>query len=345
VTGLAIEPDRRFSHVTGVAVLGIGLLALMVAGLLSGAVAIGPGDLIHMLGNRLGLTDDAERLTDSVLWAIRLPRVLSGAVVGAGLAVAGTALQGTFRNQMADPHLVGISPAAGLGAVAGIALTPAGGSPMLMMLGAAAAAVAAALLMRRTATRVIESNQFILVGLALGLAMLAWLGAIVLAWDNPRVPTFTFWVFGGLAGSTWSALAIGAPLVLIGVALIAASARPLDLLALGEVEARHVGVDVDRVITLLLVGVGLTVGGAVGLGGAIGFVGLIVPLVIRRWIGPTHRWLVPASALGGAAMVVAVDTLARTVASPVEIPVGLLTAIVGAPVFIWFLMRAGRSVS
>jgi iron complex transport system permease protein len=344
VTGLAIEPDRRFSHVTGIAVLGIGLLALMVAGLLSGAVAIGPTDLFHMLGRRLGLTNDAERLTDSVLWAIRLPRVLSGAVVGAGLAVAGTALQGTFRNQMADPHLVGISPAAGLGAVGGIALTPTGGSPLLMMLGAAAAGIAVALLMRRTAARVIETNQFILVGLALGLAMLAWLGAIVLAWDSPRVPTFTFWVFGGLAGSTWSALAIGAPIVGVGTALVAASARSLDLLALGEVEARHVGVDVDRVITLLLVGVGLAVGGAVGLGGAIGFVGLIVPLVIRRWIGPAHKWLIPAAALGGAAMVVAVDTLARTVASPVEIPVGLLTAILGAPVFVWFLMRAGRSV-
>ena len=114
MTGPAIEPDRRFSRLTAVAGLGIGLLALMVAGLLSGAVAIGPTDLFHMIGRRLGLTDDAERLTDSVLWAIRLPRVLSGAVVGAGLAVAGTALQGTFRNQMADPspgrHLAGGRP-------------------------------------------------------------------------------------------------------------------------------------------------------------------------------------------------------------------------------------------
>jgi iron complex transport system permease protein len=308
-------------------------------------VAAGPTDLFHMLARRLGLTDDPERLTDSVLWAIRLPRVLSGAVVGGGLGVAGAALQGTFRNQMADPHLVGISPAAGLGAVAGIALTPVGGPPLIMMVGAAVGGAAIALLMRRTAKRVIESNQFILVGLALGLAMLAWLGAIVLAWDSPRVPTFTFWVFGGLAGSTWSALTTGAPIVAIGVTIVVASARSLDLLALGETEARHVGVEVDRVITVILVGVGLAVGGAVGLGGAIGFVGLIVPLVLRRWIGPTHKWLLPASALGGAAMVVAVDIMARTVAAPIEIPVGLFTAILGAPVFVWFLMRVGRSRS
>lgn len=342
MTEPATRPDRRSGRLTALTVLGIALLVLMVAGLLSGGVAIGPTDLFHMVGRRLGLTNDPERLTDSVLWAIRLPRVLTAAAVGAGLGVAGAALQGTFRNQMADPHLVGISPAAGLGAVAGIALSTTGGTPLFMMGGAAVVGAAVALLMRRIAKRVIDPSQFILVGLALGLAMLAWLGAIVLAWDSPRVPTFTFWVFGGLAGSTWTTLAAGSPFVLIGTAIVAASSRSLDLLALGETEARHVGLDVDRVITLVLVGVGVAVGGAVGLGGAIGFVGLIVPLVLRRWIGPTHQWLIPASALGGAAMVVAVDTLARTVAAPIEIPVGLLTAILGGPVFVWFLMRVGR---
>ncbi len=325
------------------AVLAVTLLALVVVGLLSGAVAVSPADLVTMLERSLGITDDPAQLTDSVLWAIRLPRVLSAAVVGGGLGVAGAGLQGTFRNQMADPQLVGISPAAGLGAVVGIALTPAGGAPLIMMIGAGVGAVAAGLAMRRIAKRVIESNQFILVGLALGLAMLAWLGAIVLAWDSPRVPTFTFWVFGGLAGSTWSTLASGAPFVLAGCVVVAASARSLDLLALGESEARHIGVDVDRVIPRILIGVGLAVGGAVGLGGAIGFVGLMTPLLMRRWVGPAHRWLVPLSALAGAAIVVAVDILARTVAAPVEIPVGLLTAILGAPVFVWFLLRVGRS--
>jgi len=334
---------RSRRRATATTALGLALLAVVALGLLSGAVAASPADLFHMLGGRLGITDDPARLTDSVLWAIRMPRVLSGLVVGVGLGAAGAALQGTFRNQMADPHLVGISAAAGLGAVAGIALTPIGGPPVIMMVGAAVGAVAAALLMRRIARRVIESSQFILVGLALGLAMLAWLGAIVLAWDSPRVPTFAFWVFGGLAGSTWSTLGAGTPFVLAGLAIVAGSARSLDLLALGEAEAQHVGVDVDRVVAVILVGVGLSVGGAVALGGAIGFVGLIAPLILRSWIGPTHRWLVPLAALAGAMIVVAVDVSARTVAAPVEIPVGLLTAILGAPVFVWFLLRVGRS--
>lgn len=325
--------------------LSVFLVGLILLGMLAGAVPVGIDDLLHMLGRRLGLTDDPERLTDSVLWAIRLPRVLAGALVGAALGVTGAALQGTFRNHMADPHLIGLAPAAGLGAVAGIALTPAGGSPIIMMLLAAVGGAAVALLMRRIAQQVVETTQFLLVGLALGLGMLAWLGAIVLAWDSPRVPTFTFWVFGGLSGSTWASLAAATPLVLIALIALIVMARPLDLLALGDSEARHLGVDVDRLVRFVLIASGVGIGGAVGLGGVIGFVGLVVPLVLRRWVGPAHRWLLVLSAFGGAALVVAVDTLARTVAAPIEIPVGLLTAIVGAPVFVWFLIRAGRSVS
>jgi len=321
----------------------VSLIGLMIFGMLMGAVSIGVGDLFHMIGLRLGLIEGPETLIDSVLWAIRLPRVLAGALVGAGLGVSGASLQGAFRNHMADPHLIGLAPAAGLGAVAGIALTPVGGSPTIMMVAAAVSGATVALAMRRIAQRVVETTQFMLVGLALGLGMLAWLGAIVLAWDSPRVPTFTFFVFGGLSGATWAALGAAAPLILVAGAILVRMARPFDLLALGETEARHLGIDVDRFIRYVLIASGVAIGGAVGLGGAIGFVGLVAPLVLRRWIGPGHRWLLGLSAIGGAMMVVATDTLARTVAAPVEIPVGLLTAIVGAPVFVWFLVRAGRS--
>lgn len=319
--------------------LALALLGSMVVGMLAGAVPVGWGDLIHMIGRRIGARGGTERLSDSVLWAIRLPRVLSGATAGAALGFAGAALQGTFRNQMADPHLVGIAPGAGLGAVAGIALTPAGGYPVLMMAGAALGGAALAWLMRRLARNVPGPTQLILLGLALGLALLAWLGVIVLAWDSPRVPTFSFWVFGGLSGSTWRTLGIGFPVLVIGAGLVFANSRSLDLLALGESEAAHLGVPVNRVVALVLTGVGIAVGAAVGLAGVVGFVGLIVPLMLRRLVGPGHRLMLPLSALGGAVMLVLVDTLARTVAAPVEIPVGLLTAILGAPVLIWFLIR------
>jgi iron complex transport system permease protein len=340
--GTDFEAEQRRRRRVTLWALVVALVVVTSAGLLSGSVAVGLGDLWHMIGIHTGFADDTERLADSVLWAIRLPRVLAGLVVGAGLGVAGVALQGTFRNPMADPHLVGIAPAAGVGAIAGIAMTPIGGSPLIMMLGAAVAAIALALLMRRIAANTLDSGQLILVGLALGLALLAVLGAVVLAWDSPRVPTFTFWVFGGLSGTTWSTLGAATPLVVLGSGIAMGLGRSLDLLALGEEEARHLGIDVRRLTTMALAASGLVIGGAVGLAGVIGFVGLVVPLVLRGWVGPSHRPLAVFSALGGAVLLVAVDTLARTIAAPIEIPVGLLTAIVGAPVLVWALLRRAR---
>jgi iron complex transport system permease protein len=318
------------------------LVGVAAFGMLVGSVTVGFGDLWHMIGVKTGFNDDPERLTDSVLWAIRLPRLLAGVVVGSGLAVAGVGLQGVFRNHIADPHLVGISPAAGLGAVAGIALTPPGGGPVLMMVGAAAGAVVLALLMHRISANTIDSGQLILIGLALGLAFLAVLGAVVLAWDSPRVPTFTFWIFGGLSGATWSTLGAALPFVIGGSAVVAGLGRSLDILALGEDEARHLGIEVAKLRTTALVGIGLIVGGAVGLAGVVGFVGLIAPLILRAWVGPSHRTLVAISAIGGATMLVAIDVLARSRAAPVEIPVGLLTSAIGAPVLVWFLMGHRR---
>lgn len=320
--------------------LAAGVVVVSLVGMLAGSVDVDLSDLWHMIRYRFGIGE--ERLTDSVLWAIRLPRVLAGLTAGAGLGVAGVALQGVFRNRMADPHLVGVAPAAGLGAVAGIALTPAGGTPLIMMAGAAVGGVVLALLMRRVAANVMDSGQLILVGIALGFALLALLGAIVLAWDSPRVPTFNFWIFGGLSGVTWSTLGAAVPFVLAGTAGVVTMGRSLDILALGEDEARHLGVDVARLRLLSLVAVGLTIGGVVGLAGVIGFVGLVVPMLLRAWIGPAHRHLVLVSALGGAIALTGLDVLARTAAAPVEIPIGLITAIGGAPVLVWFLLRRPR---
>jgi iron complex transport system permease protein len=319
--------------------LTVGVVVAVMVAMLSGAVAVTFSDIWHMVAVKTGISDDPERLTDDVLWAIRLPRVVAGLVVGGALAAAGVGLQGTFRNPLADPHLVGISPAAGLGAVTGIALTPAGSGPLPTMIGAAVGAVAMGFVIRAVARTTLDPSRLILVGLALGLALLAVLGAVVLAWDSPRVPTFLFWVFGGLSGATWSAVLAALPVALIGFLMILRLGPALDVLALGADEARHVGVDVASVTTSALIGVGLLAGAAVGLGGVIGFIGLVAPLVLRSWVGPSHRTLAALSALGGAALLVAIDAVARTAAAPVEIPVGLLTAILGAPVLVWFLLR------
>jgi len=338
----AARSQARRRHIVALAVLGAGLAGAIVAGLLAGSVPMGANDILHAFAVNLGISDDPERLTDSVLWAIRLPRVIGGAMVGAALGVTGAGLQGMYRNQMADPQLLGISAAAGLGAIAGIAVTPVGGPKIVSILGAAAAAIAAAWLMRKLARRVGESTQFVLVGVAVGLALVAWLGAIVLAWDDPRVPSFTFWVFGGLTNVTWSTLIAAVPLAVVGLALVWAHAATLDLLALGDDQARHLGARVDRSRSFISAGVGLAVGAAVGIAGVVGFVGIVVPLLVRRVVGPGHSWLIALSGLGGAVSVVIVDIYARTLASPAEIPLGLLTAAIGGPVFVWFLLTSGR---
>jgi iron complex transport system permease protein len=310
--------------------------------MLVGSVRVTPADLWHMFRVRLGLVLGADRLTDSVLWAIRLPRVVAGLVAGAGLGAAGVALQGSFRNPMADPHLVGISPAAGLGAVVGIAVTPALGSALPMVLGAVVGGILLAVAMQRIAANVVATGQLILVGIAVGFALLATLGAVVLGWDSPRLPTFNFWVFGGLSGATWSIVVAATPFVLGGIALIYTVGRSLDLMALGEDEASHLGVDVGRVRAIALSGVGVAVGGAVALSGVVGFVGLVVPTMVRHWVGPSHRRLLVLSAVGGAVVLAGLDIVARTVAAPVEIPVGLISAIGGAPVLVWYLLRRSR---
>jgi iron complex transport system permease protein len=320
-------------------VLVAGLVVAAFAGMLVGSVAVDFGDLWHMVAVKSGLSDDPERLTDNVLWAIRLPRLLTGFVAGAALGAAGVGLQGAYRNPIADPHLLGVAPAAGLGAVVGIALTPAGGSPLLMFTGAVIGASALALLMRVIAVNTFEPGRLVLVGLALGLAVLAVLGAIVLAWDSPRVPTFNFWIFGGLSGATWDKLGIGFLIASAGIVGVLWFGRSLDILALGESEARHLGIPVSRVRTAVLLAAGVAVGAAVGLSGVVGFVGLVVPLVLRSFVGPAHRALAGLSALGGAVVLAAIDVVARSIAAPIEIPVGLLTAAVGAPVLVWFLLR------
>ncbi|MDX1385204.1 MAG: iron ABC transporter permease [Thermoanaerobaculia bacterium] len=324
-------------------VLGASVLAAAALSLAMGAVSIAPGEVIEVISRRLGVAigDEPSFRADAVLWNIRLPRILLALVVGAGLGLAGAALQGLFRNPLADPQLLGIGPGASLGAVAGMLAIEAT-SPSALAGGAAGGVAAAALLRRFAEPPSPDPSRFILSGVALGAVLSAWVGFAVFAADRAAVPPVEFWLLGSLTGATWRTLANTLVLTAAGSVVLFASSRSLDLLSLGEPEARHLGVDVDLVRSLTLFSVGLVTGAAVGAVGVVGFVGLLVPHVVRRATGPGHRRLLAGSALAGAAFVALADLGARTLASPVEIPVGLLTAAVGGPFFLWLLLRATR---
>jgi len=316
---------------------GIVLLALsMFLSLMLGAFSITAGQVVRWLAG--AGTGTSNGVADRVLWSIRLPRVIAAVALGGALGSAGAVLQGTFRTSLADPQLLGYSSAAGAGAAIGFALTPAGAYPILPVALAALFAGTFGIVTSALRTRT-GTDRFILAGVAFGFAMLAWTGIFVLVVDSPRVPTFLFFVFGSLAATTWKMLIVAAVVLIPSFIAMWRFGRGLDLLSLGDREANAIGFDTRRLIPVIVVTVGIAVGASVALGGVVGFVGLIAPFALRPLIGPRHRILIPASALGGAIAVVAADTLARTVASPTEIPLGLVTAAVGGPFLGWLLLR------
>jgi iron complex transport system permease protein len=271
------------------------------------------------------------------LTSIRLPRVLAAALTGAALGGVGAILQGVYRTPLADPNLLGYSSAAGIGAAVGFALTPVGRLPILPIVLAAGSAavfgVGTSALRARTGR-----DRFLLAGVAFGFALLAWTGVFVLIVDSARVPTLVFFVFGTLSGTTWRLLLVAAVAIAVAFAVLWRYGPGLDLLSLGDREATHLGFNTKHLVPVVVTAAGVAIGASVVLGGVIGFVGLLVPFLLRPLVGPTHRTLVPAAALGGAIAVVVADTLARTVAAPTEIPLGLITAAFGGPLLAWMLL-------
>jgi iron complex transport system permease protein len=323
--------------------LGVGLLAAVVVALGSGAVRIAPSNVVAILLGHAGLGDGGSGgpTADAVLWSIRLPRVLLAVGVGAGLAVAGAALQGIFRNPLADPQLIGISSGAAAGSAIGVLLLEAAIGGTAAPIGAFAGGLAAgaavySLARHRGRTEVVT---LILAGIAVAAVGGALAGFLSVIADDPRLGSPLFYSLGGLGVATWRLVGVTLPIVAIGLLFLPREARRLDLILLGEREAAHLGVDVEALRRRVLLLVTLTVGATVAAAGVIGFVGLLVPHAIRLVAGPGHRVLLPASALGGALLVVGADTVARTVALPLEIPVGLLTALAGGPLFLWLLRR------
>ena len=309
--------------------------ALAIGGLFVGAASISPSEVWTALG-----TGDAGRVAEGVVWDIRMPRIVGGILVGGALAAAGVALQGVFRNPIAEPYLLGFSSAAGFGLVVGAWLTPAGSVPILATTLAIATAGAVAIVVRRVAVVAADSHSLVLSGLAIGFALLAWTLILIFAVDSPRLPTFTYFVFGGLGATTWKAVAVAVPFGLLGTALLARHARALDLVALGDVQAGTLGIDESSLARVVLAAVALNVGAAVSIAGVVGFVGLLAPIAARRSVGPSHRRLVWAAVSCGAVFVLGADVLIRAVATTVEVPLGVVTAAVGGPVLVAMLIRS-----
>ncbi|MGR4878518.1 FecCD family ABC transporter permease [Streptomyces sp. LARHCF249] len=332
------------------------LAASAVAGLALGPVRIAPGQVIDIVLG--GLT--GERRTGafaSIVWDVRMPRVLLGAVVGAGLAVAGTVLQALVRNQLADPFLLGASSGASAGAVlvivfgAGTGVAGAAGTAgFLGRLGVPSAAFAGSLgalaavyaMARRGGA--MTTGRLILAGVAVQYILSALTSLVlVLAAHPDQVRSVLFWTLGGLGGARWEELALPAVALLAGTGLLVALARPLDLLLAGEEGAHTLGLDTGRFRAAAFVLTSLVIGVLVAYSGAIGFVGLMIPHAARMVVGAGHRALLPVAALGGAVFLTLADLVARTAAAPEEIPVGVVTALVGGPFFLWMLRRSTRT--
>lgn len=343
----ALSGDR--SRRARLATLGLAalLLATFLAALGTGPAFLSPGKVAAILA--AGPKGQVASLADTVIvWQIRLPRVLLCALVGASLALVGAMMQGLFRNPLADPGLIGVSSGAAFAAVATIVLSGGALAPFAALFGLYALPVAAfggglaaTLVIYRVGTRAGRSSValILLAGIALGAFAAAGTGFLVYLSDDNQLRDLTFWSLGGLGGATWGKL--WAALPMMGAALIAAPflARGLNGIVLGEAEAYHLGIRVQRLKRLTILTVALATGAAVAVSGTIGFVGIVVPHLLRLGFGPDHRTLLPNAALGGAILLLLADMVARTLVAPAELPIGILTAAIGAPVFLWILLR------
>lgn len=347
---VADRPDGDRSHLGRLAIgmLAILLVAVMVVSMTTGASGASAWSII---GSWFGIAPDQPEqvLRDqAVIYNIRLPRMLLGMLVGSGLAVSGLLMQGLFRNPLADPGLVGVSAGAGLGAVGVIVLGTTMLAPLTALLGICTLQVASFLgglattfILYRVATRSGQTAiaTMLLAGVALGALAGAITGVLVYVATDSQLRDLTFWGLGSLSGANWSKIAASGPI--IGLSLLAAAflGKGLNALTLGEATAAHLGVPVQRFKMITIVAVAGATGASVAVSGGIGFVGIVVPHLLRLLIGPDHRYLLPATALLGASFLLMADAVSRLIVAPAELPIGIVTAAVGGPFFLWILLR------
>lgn len=324
--------------------LGVALVAALTAAVSLGATDIAPGHVWSVVFRRLGGAPPRPGTDDLIVWQLRVPRALLAALVGAGLGLVGTATQALVRNPLADPYLLGISNGASLGAVTAIVLgVTAGGSLGLGLSGAAfAGALGSFALVWWMARRGggFSPLRLVLAGVGVGQFLSGFTSYLVLqAGDEQQTRSVLFWLMGSLSGATWEVLWLPALAVAAGLLALQARARAMNALIMGDETAAGVGVDVTRLRRELFVVAGLLTGVLVAVSGAIGFVGLMVPHLCRLLLGGDHRRLLPLSALTGSLLLVVVDLVCRTAMDTQELPIGVVTAMIGAPALLFILDR------
>jgi iron complex transport system permease protein len=348
--GVALRPQtgigwRAHVAVAGIPLAAMALVAVAVLSLTQGVASIPPWTAVLMLLDRLPLVSlsvDAPASWERIIFDIRLPRVAAAGLVGAALATSGAAYQGVFRNPLADPFLLGVASGAALGAAIAI-MSPLpvnswgfGWVPVFAFIGAAVA-VTTVYLLARSGT-VVDNPSLILAGVALSAIFSGATSFMLLTGGQRAQPIFEF-LFGGFNTASWQRVMFAAPYIAIGAVIVALHARALNVLQLDEEQAGHLGVNVARTKVIVLIGASLMAATAVALAGTIGFVGLVVPHAIRMIFGRDYRQTLVAAALVGASFLILVDLFSRTVIAPQEVPVGIVTAMLGGPFFLYLMRR------
>lgn len=325
---------RRRAWAVGMGLLGV-LGASVVASLLIGAVPIAPAALWK------ALRGGSDPTVETIVWELRLPRVLTAVLVGAALGWVGCAFQGLLRNPLADPYIVGVSSGAAVGAAAGALLgwhtRGYGWGLSLLAFVSGLLTLALVLALSRQGGQ-LRIPTFVLVGVSLS-ASLWGVITLLLVLAGEDLSRVLYWLMGGLLNADWQRLRWASLPALLGCFALWAQARALNLYTAGEETAAHLGVNLERLKWVVLVAGSLATAATVAIAGIIGFVGWMTPHLLRRLVGGDHRWLMPLSAVGGAVLLLWADTLARTLARPTELPVGVITALVGAPLFVWVMRR------
>jgi iron complex transport system permease protein len=319
------------------------LLAVLLLALAAGRYPVAPADILRIVGAKLlDMPSGLPQTAETVVWQVRLPRVLAGLLVGAALAASGAVYQGLFRNPLVSPDILGVSAGASLGAVAGIFLSLPVVAIQGLAFGGGLAAVALVYLIGTAARERDPVLVLVLAGVAVGALLGACISLLkVLADPYNQLPAITFWLLGSLASVNRGDLLSILPAVVIGLVPMVLLRWRMDLMTLDDDEARALGVETARLRLVLIAAATLMTAAAVSISGIIGWIGLLVPHVARTLVGPDFARLLPATLMLGGGYLVAIDTLARTMAA-IEVPLGILTAAIGAPFFLWLLLAARR---